>query len=90
MKKGILKKIIDRIILEFKCWKADSEYYIKKALVIDSCFSLKQYPPSFFIRHTKEEAEAIIKREREAELAKLKSMLDEFEKRIEDKESGKA
>ena len=79
MKKGNIKKLINKIIFELKCRKADNDYYMSKLFIIDSCFKLKYYPPSFFMRHTKEEAEEIIKREREEELEKIRKLIDELE-----------
>lgn len=61
----IISKVKEKIALEFKCIKADYEWYL---LYGQSSFCGKK--PSFYMKHTKEEAERILKQE-SAELRKL-------------------
>lgn len=78
MKKGKLKELFKKIAFELKCRKADSDYYNMKSFMFSDCFKLIDYPPSFFMKHTKEEAEEIMKREREEIIAEINKLLDEM------------
>lgn len=67
----ILKKILDRIILEIRCYRADNTAFRQLNLV--TCF--EEYPPSFYIRYSPEEQKAIKERDRKA----IKRLVDEME-----------
>lgn len=68
---GFLKKIIDKIVLEIKCYRADNN--LLRALGCASCFEM--YPPSFYIRYTSEEQKKIYERDKK-ELLKLLDTLE--------------
>ena len=79
MKKWKLKELFKKITFELKCRKADSDYYTMKLFMFSDCFKLIDYFPSFFMKHTKEEAKEIMKREREKAIAEINKLLDEME-----------
>lgn len=53
----LLKKAVQKIRFELKCREADAIYY--------SSFSMDPFPPSFYMKHTKEEVEQTIQELRE-------------------------
>lgn len=63
-----LRKIIAKIILEMKCYRADNNFL--HALGCASCFEM--YPPSFYIRYSPEQQKKIYERDRK----KLLELLD--------------
>lgn len=63
-----LRKIIDQIVLEIRCYRADNN--LLRTLGCASCFEM--YPPSFYIRYTSEEQKKIYERD----MKKLLQMLD--------------
>lgn len=53
-----LKKILDKIIMEMRCYREDNTAFRRLACV--TCFEM--YPPSFYIRYTPEEQKVIHER----------------------------
>lgn len=68
---GFLRKIINQIVLEIKCRRADGS--LLHTLGCSSCFEM--YPPSFYIRYTLEEQKEIYERDKK----KLLELLDTLE-----------
>lgn len=66
---NLIVKLIKKIRFEMKC--ADADYPYKWMMIYEGCFL-----PSFYMRHTPEEA-AKIKREYYEELKRLLDSLDE-------------
>ena len=67
---GFLRKIIDKIVLEVECYKADNKPF--RTFGCSSCFEM--YPPSFYIRYTPEQQKEIYERD----MKKLQDLLDMF------------
>lgn len=65
---GIFRRIIDRIKLEIRCYRADNTPL--RSLGCTSCFEM--YPPSFYIRYTPEQQKEIYERDRK----KLQELID--------------
>ena len=65
---GFLRKIIDQIVLEIKCYRADNQFF--RTMGCTSCFEM--YPPSFYIRYTPEKQKNIYERDKK----KLLELLD--------------
>lgn len=68
---GFLRKIIDKIVLEIKCCRADKN--LLRTLGCASCFEM--YPPSFYIRYTPEQQKKIYERD----MKKLQELIDTLE-----------
>lgn len=66
-----LRKIIDQIVLEIKCCRADND--LLRTLRCASCFEM--YPPSFYIRYTSKQQKKIYESDRK----KLLELLDTLE-----------
>lgn len=66
----MLKKVIDRIKLEIQCFMVD--HTALRMLVCVTCFEL--FPPSFYLRHSEEEARRIMAEEKEKLLEYIESL----------------
>lgn len=67
----LFRRIIDKIILEIKCYRADNNFL--RTLGCTSCFEM--YPPSFYIRYMPEQQNKIYERDKE----RLLELLDTLE-----------
>ena len=68
---GFFRKMIDQIVLEIKCYRADNRFL--RTWGCASCFEM--YPPSFYIRYSPEEQKNIYERDKK----KLLELLDTLE-----------
>ena len=68
---GFLRKIINKIVVEIKCHRADNN--LLRTLGCATCFEM--YPPSFYVRYSPEQQKEIYERDKK----KLLELLDTLE-----------